>query len=231
MAHRVVYTRPYDDEVEYLESSGTIRRVFRFGNKRFIMPMPYDSKVEYLESPSGNAYINTLIPANKISEFTVRIAPTTVPSTFYALGADAGGNTRFSVGYSTTDNGLIQVRLGEYYNAINYTLFQFDTITLNRLTGKYYINGTEYTGKIVTNSKTNPNSFILFRARSNSSLYSQKNTARIASFSAKGLNGELVLDLIPVRRGNVEYMYDKISGKLFGNAGTRQFILGNDIND
>jgi hypothetical protein len=36
------------------------------------------------------------------------------------------------------------------------------------------------------------------------------------------------IDLVPVRIGNVGYMYDKVSGKLFGNAGTGNFILGPD---
>lgn len=39
------------------------------------------------------------------------------------------------------------------------------------------------------------------------------------------------LDLIPVRKGNVGYMYDKVSGKLYGNAGTGKFIVGPDIID
>jgi hypothetical protein len=40
----------------------------------------------------------------------------------------------------------------------------------------------------------------------------------------------LLLDCIPVRVGNVGYMYDKVSGKLFGNAGTGSFVLGSDKN-
>ena len=39
----------------------------------------------------------------------------------------------------------------------------------------------------------------------------------------------VLLDLIPVRKGTIGYMYDKVSGQLFGNAGTGSFILGNDI--
>ena len=39
----------------------------------------------------------------------------------------------------------------------------------------------------------------------------------------------LVRDYIPVRVGQVGYMYDKVSGQLFGNSGTGNFILGNDI--
>lgn len=38
----------------------------------------------------------------------------------------------------------------------------------------------------------------------------------------------IVFDLIPVRVGDVGYMYDKVSGKLFGNAGTGAFVLGPD---
>ena len=40
---------------------------------------------------------------------------------------------------------------------------------------------------------------------------------------------EIVLDLIPVRVGNVGHMYDRVSGKLFGNAGTGDFAVGDDV--
>ena len=43
------------------------------------------------------------------------------------------------------------------------------------------------------------------------------------------MNDILVRDLIPVRVGNVGYMYDKVSGQLFGNSGTGNFILGPDV--
>jgi hypothetical protein len=44
------------------------------------------------------------------------------------------------------------------------------------------------------------------------------------------VNKTLVRDFIPVRVGQVGYMYDKISGQLFSNAGTGNFILGADKN-
>ena len=40
-----------------------------------------------------------------------------------------------------------------------------------------------------------------------------------------------IRDLIPVRVGNVGYMYDKVSRQLFGNSGTGDFILGPDKTD
>ena len=43
-------------------------------------------------------------------------------------------------------------------------------------------------------------------------------------------DGVLLRDFIPVRVGQVGYMYDKVSGQLFGNAGTGDFIVGPDKN-
>ena len=37
------------------------------------------------------------------------------------------------------------------------------------------------------------------------------------------------MHLIPVRKNGLGYMYDKVSGTMFGNSGTGDFILGNDI--
>lgn len=49
-----------------------------------------------------------------------------------------------------------------------------------------------------------------------------------------GLNSVLVRDFIPVRVGSgafaVGYFYDRVSGELFGNAGTGAFVIGSDIN-
>ena len=50
---------------------------------------------------------------------------------------------------------------------------------------------------------------------------------KIASFSWRR-NGELTLDFIPVRLGNIGYMYDRVSGEFFGNQGTGAFIIGPD---
>jgi hypothetical protein len=41
-------------------------------------------------------------------------------------------------------------------------------------------------------------------------------------------NKTVIFDSIPVRVGNVGYMYDRVSGQLFGNSGTGEFILGAD---
>lgn len=42
-------------------------------------------------------------------------------------------------------------------------------------------------------------------------------------------NDTLLIDFIPVRKGQVGYMFDRVSGELFGNIGTGSFIVGPDI--
>jgi len=39
-------------------------------------------------------------------------------------------------------------------------------------------------------------------------------------------NNLLVRDYIPVKVNEIGYMYDKVSGQLFGNTGTGTFIIG-----
>lgn len=54
--------------------------------------------------------------------------------------------------------------------------------------------------------------------------------AKIRVYSCKMIDsGVLVRDFIPVRKGTVGYLYDRVSGKLFGNAGTGEFVLGPDL--
>lgn len=51
---------------------------------------------------------------------------------------------------------------------------------------------------------------------------------RIYSFKVRNAS-TLLCDLFPVRIGQVGYMYDAVSGKLFGNIGTGNFVLGPDL--
>lgn len=59
-------------------------------------------------------------------------------------------------------------------------------------------------------------------------VYRDNCAVRIYDFSIRDSNDMLLVELIPVRKGTVGYMYDKVSGQLFGNEGTGSFILGPD---
>lgn len=59
---------------------------------------------------------------------------------------------------------------------------------------------------------------------------SQARNAKIYLFQMMDSTGEeLIYDLIPVRIGDDGFMYDRISGELFGNEGTGAFVLGPDL--
>lgn len=53
------------------------------------------------------------------------------------------------------------------------------------------------------------------------------NGAKFSRFKVETENDSI--DLIPVRIGDVGYMYDQISGNMLGNAGRGSFVLGPDI--
>lgn len=59
-------------------------------------------------------------------------------------------------------------------------------------------------------------------------------SARLYSFRIEDWTDEnnkiKLFDAIPVRIGTTGYLYDKVSGQLFGNAGTGAFTLGPDKN-
>ena len=43
-------------------------------------------------------------------------------------------------------------------------------------------------------------------------------------------NDVVLIDMIPVRKDGVGYMYDKVTGNFFGNDGTGDFVVGPDKN-
>lgn len=49
-------------------------------------------------------------------------------------------------------------------------------------------------------------------------------------FFATADETELLAYYIPVRKGTTGYMYDRVTGKIFGNVGTGSFIIGPDKN-
>jgi hypothetical protein len=52
--------------------------------------------------------------------------------------------------------------------------------------------------------------------------------AKIRLFRLYTRSGALLRDMIPVRKDGVGYMFDRVSGQLFGNSGSGAFVLGPD---
>lgn len=185
---------------------------------------PYDAEIEYLQS-SGSQYIDTLvIPAIRPSILLYAklnvaedrdlagLSVATSPKAF-TINTDITSKSIWSkygkktIGASSAQ--MLDITSIHKYNLSNFGMYVDDTLVTDLSSVKY-------------DFSTNTNSIYLFggRTKIHANIYS----AKIWD------NDVLMFDAIPVRVGTTGYMYDRVSGQLFGNAGTGDFILGNDIN-
>lgn len=89
---------------------------------------------------------------------------------------------------------------------------------------EYTFNGIKGNLKAL-NTMTGRGNLRIFNSRyvGNENIY-----GRVYAFSIRK-EGEAVLDLVPVRVGDEGFMYDRVSGRLFGNSGTGRFVVGPDV--
>ena len=183
--------------------------------------LPYDAEVEYLES-SGTQYIDTGYSFNSATDKVELVFEllTTTPNYKWIFGAY--DTKRFAIG--SGDN--VDRRTFGYNASTSY------------ISSTYYTNGAHILLADSTGASIDGHRFFGFADFSTIShilLYtipldpsSYCSNARIWSYKHYR-NGVLVRDYIPVRKGTVGYLYDRVSGKLFGNAGTGDFVLGPDV--
>jgi hypothetical protein len=184
--------------------------------------LPYDAEVEYLQS-SGTQYIASGITPNQDStvEITCRNLGTVGMAFFGAReSASAKGFTlqRYANG-----------KLGAQFNGAiaQPTDDDGEWHVLKLAKRELYIDDVlKYTFNSLT--FTCPVSAYIF-ANNNNGTVAGLGNMMIASCRI-WQNNTLVRDFIPVRVGTVGYLYDRVSGKLFGNAGTGDFVLGPDKN-
>lgn len=197
---------------------------------------PYDAEVEYLRS-TGTQYINTGVILQRADLCRMDIV-----CTFYKGGiSNCNGLSGYvyrgpHVGIGSTNT---------FFYCANYRDSNYDTYTdtaallgvpyhykldikNSTLIIEDYINDTEvYHTDNIRKSQNSPQRtvpMILF------GYYSTAVAARATEIYKATIYEDDVLlrDFIPVRVGQVGYMYDKVTGQLFGNAGTGSFILGPD---
>jgi len=185
--------------------------------------LPYDNEVEYLES-TGTQYIKTGIVPDGLNrfEFTAAI-PGSNDCTIFMV--DNGATGRKGVGISKYNNNTI------FGYKDGYTLVGQNPASVKSYVidgGKLYIDG-ELVADRGTSGIQNNYEIVLFAFNRNGSVLQVSGSVKIYSFKIYDANGVLVRDYIPVRKGTVGYLYDRVSGKLFGNAGTGAFSYGNDL--
>lgn len=190
--------------------------------------LPYDAQVEWL-SNGGTAFIDTGIIPIDTPRCVFSVAVTGAMDT--DLFGFMANNVPSFVGDFTQLAGddVQSFQYYRYYNTSGVgTVLKVYGITLNEFADwdLGYIckcNGNTLTTLTRQSFANNTQSIYLFRGR----MFCSGN-ARLAYM--KIYDGDtLMRDFIPVRVGQVGYIYDKVSKQLFGNIGSGAFIFGNDI--
>lgn len=201
----------------YDQATGTLYANSGTGAFAFGRDLPYDAEVEYLLS-SGTQYIDTLIQPNQDLSVEIKWKNETNQTNKYLFGSGTSTSDCIRAFIGTSN----YWRFGGGYKSFA-TNDTTERIAIMDKT-KVIMNGEEYNygGTVGTFSSTK--TIKLFAGATATSMIS----TRIYYFKVSQ-NGTLILDLIPVRKDGVGYMYDRVSGTLFGNDGTGDFVVGTDV--
>lgn len=195
--------------------------------------LPYDAEIQYLES-DGYSYLDTEIPATNDIIFILDLF-------FPAYSGSDVGKWVFGARVSTTSKQLcLSVYPGRANHQANwgysgkqnvfYKDFNNGRFVLSNTTSKHKLDVDGVTVSTSTSTASfSTHDMYIFAMNNNGSLSSVYEGLRLNS--AKMYSGsDIIRDMKPVRVGQVGYMYDKISKRLFGNAAdSGAFVLGNDV--
>ena len=186
---------------------------------------PYDAEVEYLQS-SGTQYIDTGVKPTNNYTFDTKVAATVSNNNCTYWGCRSSGT------YSSSNS---QCYLNSNTSASNATNKKIRLVsTSNSSTANWNSGITPTTGEmynltgitVVSTMNTMTYPVTLFALNNIGTI--SCSSCRIGGWTAYE-SGTKVMDLISVRDNGVGYMYDKVSGTFYGNAGTGSFTYGNDV--
>lgn len=199
------------------------RTITMMGGKR----LPYDSETEYLQA-TGPQWIDTgLAPtaSMKIEARWKQMEASTTQQRLYGVRENGVYYDIFIKNgkwqgrfFSTKSVATATVAAGEVY-----------ALVADAATGTITVNGvTASTG--ATPATTFTGTIPIFARRVDGTV-STSYESKMQLYSLRIYeSGVLVRDFISVRKGTTGYLYDRVSGALFGNAGTGDFGVGPDKN-
>ena len=210
-------------------------------------PLPYDAEIEYLQNrpytQTSNAPCIRLnyTPKNYTGlKFRVVSADTTLFRLGCYMVGTNDGTQYFSI-YHEVNAGNQQKNIfyiaTEQISSPQTARINDCTYLANYLNDRLFVRNNEVIGNIVSDYVGVSNYFGLFCQipstgvipTKTNNVYGQNHFYCKFYYLQITEYSDIVVDLIPVRVGTVGYMYDRVSGQLFGNSGTGDFILGPDI--
>lgn len=183
--------------------------------------------MEYLES-TGTQYIDTGFKANTTTtRLDIGLSITDISASHALFGsrntANSADATACNAFCLTTGTFRWDWAVGSSSATSDVTIGNKYDVSITR--GNLTVNGstTTYTNTGSINQNYN---FLLFNFSNGSATpYPTGMVGRIY-YAKLYSNNVLVRDFVPVRVGTTGYMYDRVTGRLFGNAGAGDFILG-----
>lgn len=199
-----------------------------------VKPTPFDRQVEYIKSPSAaGPYINTKLGplctdrvVAKVAQeqagtafiWSARIAASSTGKQFSCL-AMSDRKFRFDRNGKNETKSSLAFTLGETYDLdvdYNTQIYEIQKCGSRLETARFVAGGTFTPGS----------SLIIGGANNNGTVSSESKYLRFYDIKLIDSSGTLKLDLIPVTTNGVGCLYDKVSGAVFGNAGTGAFEIG-----
>lgn len=195
-------------------------------------PDMYDSRIEYLQA-TGTQWIDTEVDYDS----TVRIMTSmrinnSATGALFGIYYYNGTSYRYNANTAKSTN-----RLYAYCGTITnkYTTLSLNTWYTIELDNRYLnVNGTTTDSTASTfTTDDNPLSVYIFGRHDFNSTTSTESTTNLRASLLRYMRiwkgNKLVRDFIPVRKGEVGYLYDNVSNRLLGNSGTGTFTLGRDV--
>ena len=176
--------------------------------------LPYDAEIEFLES-TGTQWI--ILPYNAF-EYSNQLK-TTIEYQLTIIGRRQLSGSPASYVEHCSNSGNVGMNGGVA------DLYRHTLVMNGYGSPRTTFDGVEFNTSFIKSKQTSYR-FAIGNLKSDSVSYPCY--WKLYTVKVDSSNGELLNDLIPVRKGNVGYMYDKVSGQLFRNAGTGAFITGPD---
>lgn len=193
-----------------------------------IASLPYDKEITYLES-SGTQYIDTGLTGGTNAEYEIRCQVLNTSDNWDILFGSKANSSVSAQGvpklyYHSTNGGRVGATTIWKGSAQNIQLLLNTVYNINTLSfkgGGLYVDDTLKYDLQAQYGFGNKNFWIFADPEETN----YKINMRLY-YAKIWLEGTLVRDFIPVRVGQVGYLYDKVNGVLYGNSGTGNFILG-----
>lgn len=197
-------------------------------------PFPYDAEVEYLQS-TGTQWIDLGFKATNNIQLDISFNRPS-DSVRFDCGAEDGWSSKIARFVVLENNGNVWWRYGASSSSsstvttANKLVGDIRTLITNRSCSvtNHTTNITYNHNGSTTSAFTTTGNFVLFGASVGSEQQTDAANSGSRLYRARVVDTGVDLDLIPVRVGQVGYLYDKNSGRLFGKSGVDNFVIGND---